>query len=390
MNLFSGAGPASFVRNPYAFYAQVRRAGGIFRIDPPGWWFIGGYEEAVSVLARPETFSSSIMLPADPALLGKDPPAHGPARKALSRALSSARVRSLLPAMQSLAGSLVSGLVARGEGDVIGELAAPLATGVLRMLLGVTEAEAEPFARWSSAVVARASGLGTTDGAANRNADAAEFDAWVHAQIDRRRSSPSDDLIGALLLSEELGAGLSGDEVASLCRLLIIAGTETTTSAIGNAVLILLDRNPMLTALRSDLDRVGDLVEEALRFDAPVQLVLRLTTEDVELSGHNIPRGQVVAVLLGSANRDDRRFSDADTVDIARKRGHLAFGHGPHFCAGAELARLEASAAMTELVAACSSLELIEDLDRLERVPSLHLRGLASLPVRLTHNPVAR
>ena len=172
---------------------------------------------------------------------------------------------------------------------------------------------------------------------------------------------------------------MTDNEVGNFIVLLLIAGNETTTNLIGNAVLALLNHPEALQAVRQDPSLVPVLVEEALRFDSPVQLMLRHATEDVELSGGKVRQGELVAMLLGSANRDEQQFPEPERFDLHRvERAHLAFGFGTHFCLGAHLARLEATAALDVLLNRFQDFEL----SQVQRVPSLLMRGVKSLRLR--------
>ena len=207
-------------------------------------------------------------------------------------------------------------------------------------------------------------------------------------QIHLRKAPPSprgtrDDLISALIQAERDEEVMTENEVGNFVVLLLIAGNETTTNLIGNAVLALANHPESLKAVVDDLSLVMAAVEETLRYDSPVQLMLRRATETVELSGEKVSKGELVAILLGSANRDERQFDSPDTFDLGRERpSHLSFGFGTHFCLGANLARLEARVALEALLSRFGTLELTEP--EIERVPSLLMRGPKALRLRLS------
>jgi cytochrome P450 len=187
--------------------------------------------------------------------------------------------------------------------------------------------------------------------------------------------------VSTLLAVEPGGQRLSSMELMQFVMLLLVAGNETTTNLIGNAVSALLDHPAELARVVADPSLVPDLVEETLRFDAPVQLVFRTATRELELRGARIPRGATVALLLGSANRDERRFPDPDRFDVGRDaRGHLGFGFGAHFCLGASLARLEARVALGALVPLLGRVERTSP-DR-SRLDSFLVRGPRRLALR--------
>jgi cytochrome P450 len=198
--------------------------------------------------------------------------------------------------------------------------------------------------------------------------------------IAERRLRPGGDLVSELLRAEAEHGALSGPEVQSWIFTLLVAGSITTTHLLANALLALLVHPAELAAVQADLSLVPGLVEEALRFDAPVQMLFRTATEDVELAGSKIPKGAVVAPLFGSANRDERVFAEPDRFDPRRRsREHVAFGHGVHFCLGAALARMEARAAFEVWLPRLREAALAET--PVPRLHSLVFRGPARLPI---------
>jgi len=207
-----------------------------------------------------------------------------------------------------------------------------------------------------------------------------EMGAWLDGVIDARAARTGDDLISVLLRAEEDGGALTHDELTVFVFTLMIAGSITTAYLIGTAADMLAHDAELLGAVRGDPSRLGALVEETLRYDAPVQIMFRTATRDVEIAGTTIPRGATVAALLGSANRDDRMFTDPDRFDLSRESpDHLSFGHGAHFCLGAALARLEARVVLEELLAGAPELA---PAGAAEHVSSMVFRGPTRLPLR--------
>jgi cytochrome P450 len=256
---------------------------------------------------------------------------------------------------------------------------------VIAEMLGVEPERMHDFKRWSDAFIEGATGPGRADPFAPRFVDAViELMVYLRGVIRRRRREPGDDLISALLAQAPGGTALSEIELLMFVQLLLVAGNETTTNLIGNAVQALLDHPDQLELVAAEPGLVPELVEEVLRFDAPIQMVFRTATSECEVAGARIPKGATVAALLGSANRDERRFPDPDVFDVRREpRGHLGFGFGEHFCLGAALARLEARAALEALVPRLARLERA-DAQR-EPIDSFLVRG----PKRLTLRPAA-
>jgi cytochrome P450 len=184
-----------------------------------------------------------------------------------------------------------------------------------------------------------------------------------------------------LVQAEEERQTLTSDEVLAMAMLILLAGNETTMNLLSNTVLALQAHPADLARIRRERVLIPQLIEEMLRYDSPVQIVFRRTTEAVELSGRIIPPNAVVFILIGSANRDERKFAEPDRFDLSRDASeHLAFGFGTHFCLGAQLARLEAKVALEELFVSCSRFTV--DLHRVERIKSVLLRGIKHLPMR--------
>jgi cytochrome P450 len=208
-----------------------------------------------------------------------------------------------------------------------------------------------------------------------------ELSHYILGVVERRRSDPQDDLVSTLIRAEDGETALTPGEIVMFTLLLLVAGNETTTNLLGNGLLALLAHPEELARVRRDPRRIPALVEEVLRYDGPIQFLFRQATQDVELSGVTIPAGALVLPLLGSANRDEAQFADADRFDVSRNsQGHLAFGLGIHFCLGASLARLEARIALEELLSRFDGFELLEP--RVQYVDSYLVRGPKRLSVR--------
>jgi len=207
--------------------------------------------------------------------------------------------------------------------------------------------------------------------------------AFFHGLIGARRAHPGEDLVSAIVNAEIDGQRLSDNEVVGFNILLLIAGNETTTNLLGNLLNVLVDRPDLWSELRNDPARIETAIEETLRFDSPVQFLMREATEDLELHGQRVRKGERVIVVMGSANRDPATHPDPDTFRLDRERArHHAFGYGIHFCIGAPLARLEARVAVQALTSRVKAIARGDG--HAERVPSHLLRGFHHLPVRLT------
>jgi len=379
--------------DPYPFYAGLRREAPVLRVAPYGFHVVSRHEDVVQVLRRPDLFSSAAMnglagraatavgapLPAFSAetLIGADPPAHTRLRKIVNRGFTPGRIAAWEPRIRQVAAALVDGFAPRGRGDFMEAVAVPLPIQIISELLGVPPERRADFKRWSNAVVLVATGNPSAEDQRVFGPAMLELFRFLSDEVAARRGAATDDLIGSLVRQHEDGA-LTPHEVMNFCLTLLVAGNETTTNLLGNALLALARHPDALRRVQADPRLVPGLVEETLRFDAPVQMTWRIATADVELGACKVPQGAVVAPLLGSANRDAARFPEPDVFDPARDAsGHLAFGHGTHFCLGAGLARLEARCVLEALLPRLGGLSLVQE--DVPRHASLFVRGPIAL-----------
>jgi cytochrome P450 len=344
-------------RDPYPFYADLRRDSPVFQVAARGMWAVSRHADVGFALKRPDLFSSSVNsdradIPASETLLGADPPAHTGLRKRVERSFTPRRIRALTDRMHDLARELTAAFTPRGACDIVASLAAPLPVVIIAELMGVDPARGDDFKRWADAVITRGTGRPSSTDRAELDARVAELKAYLGDAIEARRRAPGEDLLSALVRDEDGAAGLSPAQALNFAVLLLLGGSETTTNLIGNALRALFADAETLARVRGDRGLIPALVEETLRYDAPVQSALRRTTADVELAGTRIPAGAIALLLLGSANRDEGVFADAERFQIDRESTkHLAFGVGPHHCLGATLARMEAEAALAAVLA---------------------------------------
>jgi cytochrome P450/uncharacterized OsmC-like protein len=318
-------------------------------------------------------------------MLNVDPPDHTRLRRLVSRAFVPGRIAALEPAIRAIARHLLDDLDAAGPGatvDLIEGYAYPLPFGVIGELLGIPAADRPRLHAWFGVLL--------TGWAGDPPPEAVEASdgivAYLSELVEDKRRSPADDLVSVLVAATE-GDALTTQELLSSLFQLVVAGHDTTASLIGNGVVALLAHPGQLRALRADPGRLPAAIEELIRFTAPVpHATFRVTSEPVTLAGVQIPAHEQVLVCLGSANRDPGRFTEPDALDIGRGDGaNLGFGHGPHYCLGAPLARLEARVAFDELLGRHPGLRLAVNRDELAWAhgDGLVLRGLLSLPVVL-------
>ncbi|MFK4145492.1 cytochrome P450 [Streptomyces sp. NPDC004065] len=383
----------SFRADPHPVYAKLRDLGPVHRVRLPAAdapaeyqpWLVVGHDEARAALADPR-------LSKDPAragldvleeqLIGKhllitDPPRHTRLRSLVTRAFTARRVEALRPRVQQITDELLDAVLPLGHADLVEAFAYPLPITVICELLGVPEIDRAAFREMSNEVVAPTTGE-ASERAMNR------LGAYLTDLIeDKRCAGPADDLLSALIrTTAEDGDRLSRDELRGMAFLLLVAGHETTVNLITNSVYALLTHPDQLAAVRADPDLVDGAVEETLRYESPVEnATFRFAAEPLEIGGTAIAPGEPVMIGLSSAGRDATRHPDPDRFDVRRdSRGHLAFGHGIHYCLGAPLARLEARTALSTLLHRAPALTLAGAPG--EWLPGMLIRGMRSLPVR--------
>ncbi|TRW88819.1 cytochrome P450 [Mycolicibacterium sp. 018/SC-01/001] len=320
-----------------------------------------------------------------PGFLFLDPPDHTRLRRLVSKAFVPKVVRALEPDIVRIVDELLD--AAQGTFDAIGGLAHPLPVAVICRLLGVP-VEDEPRFRDASALLAQGLDpfVSITGAAGDGFAERLRAGQWLREYLrglvaDRRRD-PGEDLMSALVAVEEAGDVLTEDEIVATCNLLLIAGHETTVNLIANATLALLRHPDQWAALGRDPSRAAAVIEETLRYDPPVQLIGRVAGEDMTIgAGVHIPRGDNILLLLAAAHRDPAATERPDEFDPDRATiRHLGFGKGPHFCIGAPLARLEATAALTALTARFPGARLAAEP---AYKPNVTLRGMEELSITL-------
>ncbi|MFF4896236.1 cytochrome P450 [Streptomyces sp. NPDC001068] len=386
--------PVELLADPYAVYSRLREAGPVHRFtgtDGLPAWLVTRYEDVRQALAdprlsldkahaKPGGYHGFALPPAlDANLLNMDPPDHTRVRRLVSQAFTPRRTALLREPVRRTADALLDAIEPLGRTDLIASYAAPLPITVICELLGVAEEDRPDFRGWTDALVA-------PDPARPERAREAvrSLLAFFAALLTRKRAEPAEDLLSAMIAVRDEEDRLSEDELMSLAFLILFAGYENTVHLIGNATLALLLDPAQLAALRDDPARIGAAVEELARYDGPAPLAIRrFPTQDVTIGGVTVPAGETVLLSLAAAHRDPRRFPEPDRLDLGRDTtGHLALGHGIHYCLGAPLARLETEVALTALLARLPGLELDVPAETLRRRPSMRTRGLLELPVR--------
>jgi len=385
-----------FLANPYPTYARLRAEDPVHH-SPLDFWVLTRYEDVAAVLRDPRfikeplapfvaaRFGVAVPSGVGLSMLDRDPPDHTRLRSLVSKAFTPRVVEGLRPRIQRIVDDLIARAEAAGSMDLIEEFAYPIPVNVICEMLGVPVEDHERFRGWSLDI---ARGLDSIllppESEVPRRSGAARhaIGEYFRELIAERRASPRGDLLSALIAAEEAGDKLSEDELLATCILLLIAGHETTVNLIGNGTLALLRHPAELRRLRETPGLIASAVEELLRYDGPVQRTARIPSTDVTIGGRTIGKGEMVMPFIAAADRDPAQFPDPDRLDLARADNrHIAFGWGIHFCLGAPLARVEGQIAIGTLARRLPNLALATD--KLEYRPSLTLRGLKTLPVRL-------
>ena len=309
-----------------------------------------------------------------------DPPEHHKLRRLISHSFTPKRVADLAPRIVEIATELLDGLSGSRQLDLVSQFAYPLPVTVIAELLGVPIADRELFRGWADHLLSMPRADFTSESFARTVEDALrEMDAYLLRHCLARRRRPGDDLISDLVTAEVDGERLDDEEVVNFSRLLLLAGHITTTMLLGNTVLCLHEFREAASELRADRSRIPAALEEVLRFRPPFPQMARVTTADVELSGHAIPSGQLVLLWLLAANHDERQFADPERLAIHRNPNEqMAFGHGVHFCLGAPLARLEGKLAVDLLLSRLADIEITAGAE-IEYYPNVF--GAKSLPI---------
>jgi cytochrome P450 len=387
----------AFVQDPWSVYRRLRRAGPVQRAVLAGGeqvWLVTGYGEARALLADPrlstDYFGVRALLPGPAGpyesplsahMLNTDPPAHTRLRSVVNRAFTGRAVARLLPRIEQIADDLLARMATGAQADLIEDYAVPLPVTVICELLGVPAADRNDFRRWSKAIVS------SVPADVARESERS-VSAYLTALIDAKRVSPSDDLLSDLVHQSGADGPLWPDELVRNAFLLLVAGLEKMVSLIGNGVLALLRHPGELARLRLEPALLPTAIEEFLRYEGAIHIAtVRFTTEPVPAGGVVIPGDALVLISLLAANRDRDRYAHPDVLDLTRpSEGHLAFGHGPHYCVAAPLARLEGQIAIGRLLSRFPGLALADEAGAagdLHWRGSLLVRSLSSLPVRL-------
>jgi cytochrome P450 len=376
-------------RNPYPMYDQMRRHSPVLHEPQADLWMIFDYEGVKRALTDYDVFSAGASPTGGRALewlIFFDPPRHTTLRTLILQAFTPRVVASLEPRIRGLSRGLLDQTIERGQMDVTADLAVPLPLMVIADMIGIPGADWQRLKRWSDVILnlsdTISGGAAAARAAAEFGATTAEMQEYLGGLLDERRAAPTDDLLTRLVEAEVDGERLSEEDILGFFQLLLVAGSETTTNLIGNALVCLLEHPDELARLRAAPELLPSAIEEILRYRSPVQVVFRATRRAITIHGQVIPAGKLVLPMIGSANHDVAQFRDASRFDITRDPNpHLAFGYGAHFCLGAPLARLEARIALKDILERLRGVELASD-QPWEPRKAFHVLGPSRLPIR--------
>ncbi len=389
----------NFKADPFPTFAEMREHHPIYAHQAPNGdtvWYITRYDDVLAVLKDNHHFvkdqrnigvDEPLAHPPPTAnqainqnMLFSDPPDHTRLRALINLAFTPRRVERMAPQIQVITGELLNRVEAAGEMDLIADFALPLPVAVISDLLGIPATDRDEVCDWSQSIISP--GRHHLNFSTRRQRVKA-FIEYLRAMFAERRQVPQDDLITALVQAEAEGEKLTEEELSSMVALLLVTGHETTVNLIGNGVLALLQHPDQIAFLQAQPDIIDTAVEELLRYDGPVETsTTRWVRKDCEFRGHQLRQGDVIRVVITSANRDPALCPHSNTLDLTRQDNrHLAFGHGIHYCIGAPLARLEGRIALATLFRRMPNLHLQVPADELRWHSGVLFRGLEQLPV---------
>ena len=367
--------------DPYPIFADLRENHPVHYSPERDLWVVSRYEDVRRVLLDAENFASGKgtvptgFVAVKPMLITQDPPYHTHLRSAVHLSFTPRRMAKLDAFIRSVTRELLDTIDPKAETDFFDALTDPLPVAVITELLGVGIEDRKTFSLNAGAVIHANKGTGPT---------ADEGIEWIYRYLENvlpeREANPGDDLVSRLLHPGPDEPKLTHDEVVGFCALLLMAGTETTTNGLSNAIVVLHERPEIRRRLAAQPAGLARAIEECLRFESPVPGLSRVTTRDIEIQGKKIPEGARVHMAFAAANRDERMFPHGETFDPDRSpNAHLAFSLGIHFCLGASLARTELRIALEELLARFPNYQVIPE--RGVRLRSDAARGYSFLPV---------
>ncbi|WP_037464235.1 cytochrome P450 [Shimazuella kribbensis] len=349
-----------------------------------GTWHVFRYDDVQRVLGDYENFSAEYLpkveeSPLTKALTTNDPPYHTKLRSLVSKAFTPKAIEDMKPWIEEITNELLDKVAEQGEMDIVRDLATPVPIQVIAKMLGVPYEDREKFKYWSIILIKQPSEV--EGGIEGYFLAQQEMGQYFTEMITKRQKNPTNDLISHLVQAEVDGEKLSIKELIAFCILLLVAGNETTTNLINNSLLTLTENPEVQEHLSQHPKDIGKAIEEALRFRSPVQYMTRIAAKDTQLGGQLIKKGDLLNAWIGSANRDESKFENADQFDLHRTNlRHTSFGHGIHYCLGSPLARLEANIVLRILLERFKQFQLKFDRP-ITMNPTALMYSIKELPV---------
>ena len=388
-----------YANDPKPYWKKLRETDPVYYAEEYGFWAITKHGDILEILKDPITFSSAggpaggMIEGNDDAhsenggvgflpLLQNDPPEHSRIRSIFAKAFTPKRISEMEPALEKIANELMANIERKIKNnepiDLVDDFASPLPVLAIANMMGIPHEERHNLRMWSDSL---AIGAGESFTLKQKSLNQREMTKGLKQIIEDARNNPQKDtLISAMLQAAEDGQSLQENEILGLCKLLWLAGNETTTNLIGNGIVFLLNNLDILKELQEDKSLIPDFIEELFRYDGPVMGLFRHATRDVDFKGHKIKKGQSIWLLFSSGNLDEEHYPDAEKFNLHRKnKDHLALGKRIHFCMGSALARLEAKIAFEHLVGFIHTVSL--DFEKGKRIPVPVLSGWLKLPV---------
>ena len=391
------------IESPYEFYQVLRQQAPVYQLPGTNIFMLSRLGDIKQAAKDTTTFSSDflhLLKGPDPSpeaarvyadgvepvdtLLTMDPPRHKLYRSLINKVFSASRVEKMRPYMEQIADELIDEFIGRGECEFVRDFATPLPVYVIADQLGVPRSDLRKIKAWSDAFASRLGGMASGEEEVENARLIVDYQQYMTRVIEDRRANPQDDMISDLVnIDIEEGRKMSLQEAISMIEQLLVAGNETTTSALSGGLLSLIQLSDQLQHLLDDSDMINNAVEEILRLESPSAGLWRVVTRDTEIRGVAIPKDSLLMLRYAAGNRDEEVFSQPEQMDVCRANAsdHLAFGQGTHFCPGAMLARKEMQVAFTHLLRRLTNIQLAQGANDLTHWPNIVLRGLKELHI---------
>lgn len=384
-----------FKQNPYQFFKHLRTSAPVCRIEPHGFFAVFRHMDVANALKNPEIFSSAgineepcgagpELLLSTRGLLSQDRPNHTRLRKRLGRAFTTDTINSLQPYIEDATKTLIKDMLHQECIDFVKDFSAHLPIMIICHLLGLDPSRRAEIKGWSDTMLSWRASAHSEEKILEVKAKMNEFYHFIMEAIHSKKQQPQSDVISFLLHAQNHNDELSMEEILSFIRLLIVAGTDTTTHLLGNTILAFIKFPDLYTSIKTNPDIIPHLIEESLRFDSPVQCVMRRASVNTEIAQVQIKKDELVLLFVGSANHDETVYDNPHRFIIDRTpQHHLTFGAGIHSCIGSQIARLQARIALQQLLPYFDIWQRADSAP-LEYFNSIFFRGLTTLKVK--HN----